>query len=265
MKRCSESKNDETPMAATIEVSNVSVTSKELTMKSLAKACADYTIFKFDDKDIRVVVKNGEPWFVAIDLCDALNLTNSRVSLMALDDDEKDVSLTYTLGGQQKMSVVNESGMYTLILRCRDAVKPGTVPYRVRKWVTAEVLPSIRKTGSYDKVLKAKKSLPGKITVDQQEAIKQLVMTRGKALPKENQAKAMITMWSSLKSHFGCSYKEIDTDQFTEALSIAARVPLEGEFLGSQEALPGTKQFDEGELCSMAWLWLVSDKMRETL
>lgn len=85
---------------------------------------------------------------------------------------------------------------------------------------------------------KAKKSLPGKITSEQQEAIKQLVMTRGKALPKECQAKAMITMWSSLKSHFGCSYKEISEDQFTEALSIAARVPLEGEFIGKQESLP---------------------------
>lgn len=88
---------------------------------------------------------------------------------------------------------------------------------------------------------KVKKSLPGKITADQQEAIKQLVMTRGKALPKENQAKAMITMWSSLKSHFGCTYKQIDADQFTEALSIAARVPLEGEFLGKQESLPAPK------------------------
>lgn len=85
---------------------------------------------------------------------------------------------------------------------------------------------------------KAKKALPGKITAEQQEAIKQLVMTRGKALPKECQAKAMITMWSSLKSHFGCSYKEISEDQFTEALSIAARVPLEGEFIGKQESLP---------------------------
>ncbi|MFP8677659.1 phage antirepressor N-terminal domain-containing protein [Enterobacter asburiae] len=88
---------------------------------------------------------------------------------------------------------------------------------------------------------KAKKALPGKITSEQQEAIKQLVMTRGKSLPKECQAKAMITMWSSLKSHFGCSYKEISDDQFTEALSIAARVPLEGEFLGKQPELPMPK------------------------
>lgn len=83
-----------------------------------------------------------------------------------------------------------------------------------------------------------KKALPGKITIEQQEAVKQLVMNRGKALPKENQAKAIITMWSALKTHFGCSYKEINEDQFTEALSLVARVPIEGEFLGKQEALP---------------------------
>ncbi|HHL2712813.1 TPA: phage antirepressor N-terminal domain-containing protein [Yersinia enterocolitica] len=77
-----------------------------------------------------------------------------------------------------------------------------------------------------------KKALPGKITLEQQEAVKQLVMNRGKALPKENQAKAIITMWSALKTHFGCSYKEINEGQFTEALSLAARVPIEGEFIG---------------------------------
>ncbi|ENO8558500.1 phage antirepressor N-terminal domain-containing protein [Yersinia enterocolitica] len=86
-----------------------------------------------------------------------------------------------------------------------------------------------------------KKALPGKITLEQQEAVKQLVMNRGKALPKENQAKAIITMWSALKTHFGCSYKEINEDQFTDALSLAARVPIEGEFLGKQEALPAPK------------------------
>lgn len=84
----------------------------------------------------------------------------------------------------------------------------------------------------------AKKTLPGKITIDQQLAIKELVLSRGHALPKEKQARAVITMWSSLKSHFGCSYKEINEDQFTEALSLAARVPLEGELLVCQQTTP---------------------------
>ncbi len=204
-------------------------------MKSIAKAQNDFTIFKFGDSEIRVINRCGEPWFVAKDVCDALTLTNSRKALTALDDDEKGVTLSYTLGGEQNLSIVSESGMYTLVLRCRDAVNKGSVPHKFRKWVTAEVLPSIRKTGSYGNTPKAKKALPGKITKEQQEAIKQLVMSRGQSLPKEKQAKAMITMWSSLKSHFGCSYKEISEEQFTEALSLAARIPLEGEFIGKSE------------------------------
>lgn len=100
---------------------------------------------------------------------------------------------------------------------------------------------------------KAKKALPGKITTEQQEAIKQLVMSRGQSLPKEKQAKAMITMWSSLKSHFGCSYKEISEEQFTEALSLAARVPLEGEFIGKQEKK--TSELSAKEENSLVWLW----------
>ena len=71
------------------------------------------------------------------------------MSLLALDEDEKGVSLIYTSSGQQEMNIVSESGMYTLILRCREAVKKGSIPHRFRKWVTAEVLPAIRKTGSY--------------------------------------------------------------------------------------------------------------------
>ncbi|HDL8226821.1 TPA: phage antirepressor N-terminal domain-containing protein [Yersinia enterocolitica] len=104
-----------------------------------------------------------------------------------------------------------------------------------------------------------KKALLGKITLEQQEAVKQLVMNRGKALPKENQAKAIITMWSALKTHFGCSYKEISEDQFTDALSLAARVPIEGEFLGKQEALPVPKIS-----YPMSWFdsyrWIVGEK-----
>lgn len=63
----------------------------------------------------------------------------------------------------------------------------------------------------------------------------------------------MITMWSSLKSHFGCSYKEISEEQFTEALSLAARVPLEGEFIGKQEKK--TNELSAKEANSLVWLW----------
>ena len=106
--------------------------------------------FNFESKSIRTLAINNEPWFVAKDLCNAINISNYRDAIERLDKDEKGVALTDTLGGQQEMNIVSESGMYTLILRCRDAVKKGSVPHRFRKWVTAEVLPAIRKTGKYE-------------------------------------------------------------------------------------------------------------------
>ncbi|ASX26105.1 BRO-N domain-containing protein [Candidatus Williamhamiltonella defendens] len=106
--------------------------------------------FTFENHQIRIIIKNNEPWFVAQDICNVLKIVNSRDALSKLDNDEKDVGLTDTLGGQQSMNIISESGMYTLVLRCRDAVKQGTLPHRFRKWVTNEVLPSIRKTSKYD-------------------------------------------------------------------------------------------------------------------
>lgn len=106
--------------------------------------------YNFESHTIRTLAINNEPWFIAKDVCDAIGIDNNRKALLALDEDEKGVTLSNTLGGKQEMNIISESGMYTLILRCRDAVKKGSVPHRFRKWVTAEVLPAIRKTGKYE-------------------------------------------------------------------------------------------------------------------
>ena len=103
----------------------------------------------FNDISIRTTEINGQIWFVANDVCQALNIANPRDAIKKLDDDEKGVALTDTAGGNQQLNIINESGLYVLILRSRDAMKQGSVPHQFRKWVTAEVLPSIRKTGSY--------------------------------------------------------------------------------------------------------------------
>ncbi|WP_334756551.1 Bro-N domain-containing protein [Enterobacter cloacae] len=92
---------------------------------------------------------DGNPWFVAADVCSAVGIKHSASAMRALDNDEKGVHSMHTPGGQQDFTIINESGLYTLILRCRDAVTPGTIPYRFRKWVTGEVLPQIRQTGRY--------------------------------------------------------------------------------------------------------------------
>lgn len=98
---------------------------------------------------VRVVVRDGQPWFVGADVCKVLGIRNTAQALQNLDEDEKGLCSTYTLGGLQEVLTVSEGGLFTIALRCRDAMKPGTVPHRFRKWVTADVLPAIRKTGSY--------------------------------------------------------------------------------------------------------------------
>lgn len=107
------------------------------------------TPFHFESQEVRIIARDGEPWFVATDVCRVLGLVNNRDAIEKLDTDEKGVAFSDTLGGQQEFSVINEGGLYTLVLRCRGATTPGTVQHRFRKWVTAEVLPSIRKTGGY--------------------------------------------------------------------------------------------------------------------
>ena len=101
-------------------------------------------IFKNNGYQIRGGLIDGEPYFVAKDVCDALGYSNSRQALAKLDDDEKGVRKIDTLGGDQEMAIVNESGLYSLILRSN---KPEAKQFK--KWVTSEVLPSIRKHGAY--------------------------------------------------------------------------------------------------------------------
>ena len=99
--------------------------------------------FNFESKNVRIVVdQDGEPWFVAADVCAALTVKTEQTR--RLDEDEKGLRIVQTLGGDQEMTVINESGLYSLILTSR---KPEAK--RFKRWVTHEVLPSIRKTGSY--------------------------------------------------------------------------------------------------------------------
>ena len=110
----------------------------------------DLVVLRFDSVNVRVVYLNGDPWFVAKDVCAALELTNSRMALQALDDDESNtVTLTYGIRGNPNHSVVSESGFYKLIARSRKAATPGTFAHRFSNWVFRNVIPGIRKTGAY--------------------------------------------------------------------------------------------------------------------
>ena len=105
----------------------------------------DIQIFQYQDQPVRTVQRDGEPWFVLKDVCAVLGLgTPARVAERLEEDEVSSTHLTDSLGRQQDMTIINESGLYNVILR---SDKPEARPFR--KWVTGEVLPSIRKTGGY--------------------------------------------------------------------------------------------------------------------
>lgn len=107
---------------------------------------SNLTTFNFNNNQVRTVLINNEPWFVASDVCAALTIASHRDAISSLDEEDRDaVGITDAIGRTQETAVVNESGLYNLIFRSR---KPEAKAFK--KWVTSEVLPSIRKTGSYD-------------------------------------------------------------------------------------------------------------------
>ena len=93
---------------------------------------------------IRTLTIDGEPWFVAADVCRALEIGNPSMAVERLDDDEKGISTIDTLGGKQRMTIINEPGLYSLVLSSR---KPEAKAFR--RWITHEVIPTIRKYGGY--------------------------------------------------------------------------------------------------------------------
>ena len=207
--------------------------------------------FNFENQSIRALVINNEPWFVAKDLCDTLGITNPSKAILNLDDDEKMISTDSNLklgsagNGAQSLALVSESGMYTLILRCRDAVKKGSIPHRFRKWVTAEVLPAIRKTGKYE----------GKTTADDRtglrNAVNMLVSKKGLIY---SDAYHLVHQRFNVES-----IEDLTLEQLPQAVEYVHKIILEGELITDPE-LPSSEkkfsfEFTEYELQELAWLW----------
>ena len=105
------------------------------------KASNELQIFNYNSAEVRTVIKDGEPWWVLKDVCEALNLSNPTVVADRLDIDER---AKFDLGRQGETNIINESGLYNVILR---SDKPEAKNFK--RWITHEVLPSIRKHGAY--------------------------------------------------------------------------------------------------------------------
>ena len=213
--------------------------------------------FSFESKSIRTLAINNEPWFVAKDLCDTLGIKNPSQALENLDEDERsmfNIGRSKVHGGGGEVNIVNESGMYTLILRCRDAVKKGSIPHRFRKWVTAEVLPAIRKTGKYE----------SKTTVDDRtglrNAVNMLVSKKGLIY---SDAYHLIHQRFNVES-----IEDLTLEQLPQAVEYVHRIVLEGELITetklqvSEKELPlalrkhkYARELTEEQWLRMASLW----------
>lgn len=199
---------------------------------------------------IRTVNIDGEPWFVAKDVCDILGVKNTTQSMQQLEDFERAM---FNIGRQGEANIISESGFYALVLRSR---KPIAKPFRI--WVTSEVLPSIRKTGSYTanpsnkmelalddmKIVYAQINNMEDLLAEQNEKLDRVVdnltlSTRqqqkiykvakdrvnhllGGAHSKEYKANSrsyFVNMWNGLKSKFQCgSYKDLNPIYFDKAV-----------------------------------------------
>ncbi|MCL1964921.1 MAG: phage antirepressor KilAC domain-containing protein [Firmicutes bacterium] len=116
-------------------------------------------IFNYQQNEVRVVLRGGDPWWVAKDVCEVFGETNRNRAMQSLDEDEKGYTQMNTPGGVQQLAIVNEAGLYSLLFAMQPAKARGVSEEYVlerekklrqfKRWVTHEVLPSIRKTGMY--------------------------------------------------------------------------------------------------------------------
>lgn len=137
------------------------------------------TPFSFKGERVRVLMtENDEPWFIAKDVCDILEISNPSDALKRLDDDERS---RFNLGRQGETNIINEAGLYVLVLGSR---KPEA--HEFKRWVTHEVLPQIRRTGGYipvaeaddEKTILAKAVMIGQRTMEEQKRQIQVQQSR---------------------------------------------------------------------------------------
>ena len=185
------------------------------------------TPFNFNEHAVRVIQIEDAPWFVATDVAESLGYKSPKDAASYLDDDEKGSAIVRPPGGDQKLTVINESGLYALVLRSR---KPEARKFA--KWVTSEVLPAIRKTGKYERTALPYTAQPrDKLTLDQGDELCAMLETAAQKLPPEKRGQFLQTGWAKLKKHTGVNYRQIPQAAHTDALSLLARHVAEWELV----------------------------------
>lgn len=188
--------------------------------------------FRFEAREVRTLLINDLPWFVAADVAASLGYPAAPQMTRNLDDDEKGMQNVHTPGGDQEMLVINESGLYSAILRSRKAEAK-----RFKKWVTAEVLPAIRKHGRYDDEENKLNTLVGQtIGTDGFHCLAAVVDGKLRHLPAAARRRARGHLWSQVHKAFSVvSAEHIPASQLEAARNFIAAYALEGEWLGREE------------------------------
>lgn len=179
---------------------------------------------------VRAFEKGGLTWFVAADVCKALEIQNPTQALEKLDDDERsmfNIGRSEIHGGGGNVNIINESGLYILILRSRKAMEQGSTAWKFRKWVTSEVLPTIRKTGGYQ--------IGQKTTADDRTGLRQAV-----AALVGRKGIDYSTAYSMIHQRFNVeAIEDIPAEKLPEAVAYAHALTLHTGLTGEVlDALP---------------------------
>lgn len=194
--------------------------------------------FSFETREVRTLLIDDQPWFVASDVAKALKYQTAKDMARNLDDDERGRQIMPTPSGDQEMTIINESGLYSAILRSRKAEAK-----RFKKWITAEVLPTIRRHGRYEDAHKKMATLVGEVLgVTELSALKGVMRDKAKVIPKEKRLSFLHTMHHRLRTRFNVPRTEmIPHKDFADACNFIAAYSLEGEWLPK----PSEPEFDD--------------------
>lgn len=189
--------------------------------------------FAFESREVRTLLIDDQPWFVASDVAKALQYQTAKDMARNLDDDERGRQIVPTPSGDQEMTIINESGLYSAILRSRKAEAK-----RFKKWVTAEVLPAIRKHGHYqDDEGKLGTLIGHTIGTDGFHMLGSLIKGKVTSLPAPQRRSVIAKLWSQIHTAFGVrSAADIPADQLDSARNFIAAYAIEGEWLGKDKS-----------------------------
>lgn len=205
--------------------------------------------FSFGQVSVRTLGTPDAPMFVASDICSALSFTNSRKALADHVDPEDMIKVEInTNGGRQTVNCVNESGLYALIFGSKlESAK------RFKRWVTTEVLPTIRKTGQY--------SLPVGLSSEDQYQVRKAIKARALSCSVHYQ-----TLYNALYDYFNiASYKDLTHDQLKEALSFIESYDLSSKTVKALPPKDGVVFSSYETKCLMVMIYLVNYLFRPQL